>query len=100
MPDPIQPLAGVRVLDLTRFPPGAFVTVLLADLGADVCRVEAPNTRPGMTGVGVGLGRGKRSVAVDLRHERGTELLRRLAGWADVLVENERPGAMDERGFG
>jgi alpha-methylacyl-CoA racemase len=48
----------------------------------------------------IGLDRGKRSAAVDLRHVRGVEVLRILAGWADVLVENERPGAMDERGFG
>jgi alpha-methylacyl-CoA racemase len=92
------PLAGVRVLDLTRFPPGAYCTSLLADLGADVCRVQPPVAGGGF--VSVGLARNKRSVAVDLRHERGNEVLRRLAGWADVLVEAERPGAMDERGFG
>ena len=109
MPEPIAagggphpcaegPLHGVRVLDLTRFPPGGYCTVLLADLGADVCRLQPPNAGPGM--LSVGLGRGKRSVAVDLRHERGVEVLRRLAAWADVVVETERPGAMDERGFG
>ncbi len=96
----LGPLSGVRVLDLTRFPPGAFCTVLLADLGAEVLRVDAPNARPMMGGVGVGLSRGKRSVGVNLRHERGTEVLRRLAGSVDVLVESERPGEMDKRGFG
>jgi alpha-methylacyl-CoA racemase len=96
----MRPLSGVRVLDLTRFPPGAFCTVLLADLGADVCRVETPGANPMMAGIGVGLGRSKRSVGVDLRNPRGLEILRRLAAWADVLVENNRPGELDERGFG
>jgi crotonobetainyl-CoA:carnitine CoA-transferase CaiB-like acyl-CoA transferase len=92
------PLHGLHVLDLTRFPPGGYCTVMLADLGADVCRIESPGTRSPMGWVG--LNRGKRSIGVDLRHPRGVEVLRRLAAWADVLVENERPGAMDERGFG
>jgi alpha-methylacyl-CoA racemase len=92
------PLSDVTVLDLTRLPPGGFATVLLADLGADVIRVESPKGRH-YDGP-IGLNRGKRSVAVDLRHPRGQEVLRRLAAHADVLVENERPGAMDERGFG
>ncbi len=95
-----RPLAGVRVLDLTRFPPGAFCTVLLSDLGADVCRVETPGASPLMSGISVGLGRGKRSVGLDLRNPRALEVLRRLAAWADVLVENNRPGELDERGFG
>jgi alpha-methylacyl-CoA racemase len=51
-------------------------------------------------GVGVGLSRGKRSVALDLRHERGPDVLRRLASWCDVLVENNRPGDMEARGYG
>jgi alpha-methylacyl-CoA racemase len=92
------PLAGVVVLDLTRLPPGAFATVLLADLGATVIRVESPRGR--LFDGPIGLNRGKYSVAVDLRHPRGYEVLRRLVAHADVLIENERPGAMDERGFG
>ncbi len=98
--DHTGPLAGIRVLDLTRFPPGAYCTVLLGDLGAEVCRVDVPGADPRLVGVGVGLSRGKRSVAVDLRHPRGSEVLRKLAGWADVLVENNRPGDLEERGFG
>jgi alpha-methylacyl-CoA racemase len=94
------PLTGVKVLDLTRFPPGAFCTVLLADLGADVCRVETPGSSSEMSGIGVGIGRSKRSVGVDLRNPNGLAILRRLAAWADVLVENNRPGELDERGFG
>jgi crotonobetainyl-CoA:carnitine CoA-transferase CaiB-like acyl-CoA transferase len=92
------PLAGVTVLDLTRLPPGGFCTVLLADLGATVIRVESPKRR--ISDGPVGPDRGKYSVAVDLRHPRGHEALRRLAAHADILIENERPGSMDERGFG
>lgn len=95
-----KPLEGVRVLDLSRFPPGAYCTILLADLGADVIRVEAPGSNPMMGGVGVGLSRGKRSIAIDLRHERGHDVLRRVAGSVDVLVENHRPGDLEQRGFG
>lgn len=98
MTDSAQPLADVTVLDLTRLPPGSFCTVLLADLGATVIRVESPEGRR-FDGP-IGLNRGKYSVAVDLRHPRGHEVLRRLVAHADVLIENERPGAMDERGFG
>lgn len=98
MPDPILPLEGVRVLDLTRLPPGTFCTVLLADLGADIIRVESPKGRTFENAVG--LNRSKRSVAVDLRHPRGLEVLRQLAASVDILVENDRPGVMDERGFG
>src|SRR5579875_3468527 len=95
-----QPLSGVRVLDLSRFPPGAYCTVLLGDLGAEVCRVDAPGADLTRAGIGVGLGRGRRSAAIDLRHPQGPEVLRRVAGWADVLVENNRPGDMEARGYG
>ena len=98
MDSPNLPLSGVRVLDMTRLPPGTFCTVLLADLGAEVIRVESPKGR--LFDGPVGLSRGKRSVAVDLRHPRGPEVLRQLARSVDILVENDRPGAMDERGFG
>jgi len=63
-----------------------------------VIRVESPKGR--MFDGPIGLNRGKYSVAVDLRHPRGHEVLRRLVAHADILIENERPGAMDERGFG
>jgi alpha-methylacyl-CoA racemase len=94
------PLAGTKVLDLGKFPPTAYCTQLLVQLGADVVRVDAPGSNPVLFGQGIGLSAEKRSVALDQRHERGGEVLRRLAGWADVLVENERPGVMDTRGFG
>lgn len=94
------PLAGIRVLDLGRLPPTAYCTRLLAQQGADVCRVDSPGSDPAMFGIGVGLGAGKRSIAVDGRHPGANEVLMRLAGWADAIVENSRPGEMDQRGFG
>ena len=99
-PNGNQALSGVKVLDLTRFPPGQYCTVMLADLGADVVRVDSPGWNPMLAGVGTGIGRAKRSVTIDLRHARATEVLRQLAGWADVVVDNNRPGDLDERGFG
>ncbi len=93
-------LSDVKLLDLTRYPPGQYCTVLLADLGADVVRVDAPGWNPVFGGVGTGIGRAKRSVAIDLRHEHATQVIRRLAGWADVVVDNNRPGDLDQRGFG
>ena len=95
-----QALAGVKVLDLTRFPPGAYCTVLLADLGADVVRIDAPGANTMFFGISTGIGRAKRSVAVDLRHPDATDVLKRLVAWADVVVDNARPGSLDERGYG
>ena len=93
-------LEGIKVLDLTRFPPGAYCTVLLSDLGADVIKVEAPGWVSMMGGVGAGVSRGKRSIALDLRNPSANDVLRRLAGWADVIVENNPPGYFENRGFG
>jgi crotonobetainyl-CoA:carnitine CoA-transferase CaiB-like acyl-CoA transferase len=103
-------LAGVRVLDLTRHIPGPFCTLLLADLGADVIKVEAPPygdpTRAVPPAAGedsaahAALNRGKRSVVVDLRTEEGLAILRRLAARADVLVDGFRPGVLERRGLG
>jgi alpha-methylacyl-CoA racemase len=95
-----QALSGVRVLDLTRFPPGQFCTVMLADLGAGVVRLDSPGWDPMFAGVGTGIGRAKRSVTVDLRNPQATRVLRQLVGWADVVVDNNRPGDLDSRGFG
>jgi alpha-methylacyl-CoA racemase len=103
-------LEGVRVLDLTRYIPGPYCTMLLGDLGADVVKVEEPGlgdpTRalPPVVGsdsaVHASLNRNKRSIAVDLRSETGASVVRRLAATADVLVEAFRPGVMDRRGLG
>jgi crotonobetainyl-CoA:carnitine CoA-transferase CaiB-like acyl-CoA transferase len=101
-PPNVGPLAGVRVIDLTRFPPGAYCTVMLADLGAEIVHVEPPSAagRRSTGAEGVGLSRGKRSITLDQRQPAAAEILRRLAASADVLVENAVPGQMDRRGFG
>jgi len=85
------PLAGIHVLDLTRLYPGAYATLLLADLGADVVKVEERDRGDYLRDLDGGgqfeaLNRGKRSLAIDLKSPRGPELLRRLCARADVLV--------------
>ena len=108
---PRPPLDGVRVLDLTRVLAGPFGTQLLADLGADVVKVERPDggddTRAfGPPFVGgestyfMSVNRGKRSVVLDLKSAAGRETVRALALRADVLVENFRPGVLDRLGLG
>jgi len=101
------PLAGVRVLDLTRYLAGPFCTMLLADQGADVVKVEALRGRefrpPGAardTYFFLSSNRGKRSLALDLANARGRELLHSLLGRFDVVVENFRPGVMEALGLG
>ena len=104
------PLDGIRVLDLTRLLPGAFCTMLLADLGADVIKVEEPETGDymrwtpplvdGRSALFDTLNRKKRSVALDLKSERGRDVLLRLVETAGVLVEGNRPGVMDRLGLG
>lgn len=102
MDQPLQPLAGIRVLDFTAVPPGGACTTLLADLGADVVRIESPKLKgkPSTIFGQVAISRGKRSMTLDQRHEHAPGILRRLAASADVVVENARPGAMEQRGFG
>ncbi len=65
-----------------------------------MCRVDVPGSDPAMFGIGTGLGAGKRSIALDARHPRRVEVLRKLCAWADVVVDNSRPGDLEERGFG
>ena len=102
-------LAGVRVVDLTRYIPGPYATMTLADLGADVVKIEPREGDPirafppavgEESAAHAGLNRGKRSVAVDLRTEEGASVVRRLAGQADVFVEGFRPGVLARRGLG
>ena len=104
-----MPLTGLKVLDLTRVVSGPFCTMLLADLGADVVKIEAPDGDPsrvtGIMGKGenpyfVNLNRNKRTITVDMKQEEGKEIVRRLAKRSDVLVENFRPGVMDRLGLG
>lgn len=102
-------LTGTRVLDLTRVLAGPFCTALLADLGAEVIKIETPGgddyrhvppVADGTGGLFRLLNRGKKSVALDLRSDRGREIVGRLARSSDILVENFRPGVMDSMGLG
>jgi formyl-CoA transferase/CoA:oxalate CoA-transferase len=104
------PLSGLRILDLSRVLSGPFATMTLADLGAEVVKVERPgegdDTRtfgpPFMDGVStyfLSVNRGKQSICLDLKAEEDRGLLRRLAAKADVLVENFRPGVMARLGL-
>jgi crotonobetainyl-CoA:carnitine CoA-transferase CaiB-like acyl-CoA transferase len=104
------PLAGVTVLDLTRLLPGGYCTLLLADLGADVVKVEEPGRGDyirgsppfvgGESAAHRALNRGKRSITLNLKSEEGAGMLRRLVPSADVVVESFRPGVMDRLGVG
>jgi crotonobetainyl-CoA:carnitine CoA-transferase CaiB-like acyl-CoA transferase len=104
------PLSGCRILDLSRVLAGPLATQVLGDLGADVIKIERPgqgdDTRHwGPPFVGddavyyLALNRNKRSVALDLRSHEGVEAIRRLAASSDVLIENFRPGLMNEFGL-
>jgi crotonobetainyl-CoA:carnitine CoA-transferase CaiB-like acyl-CoA transferase len=105
------PLEGVRVLDLSRVLAGPYATMVLADLGADVIKVEHPergdDTRHwgppfagGEAAYFLSVNRNKRSIGVDLKTEEGLERIKRLAAGADVLIENLRRGALERFGLG
>jgi crotonobetainyl-CoA:carnitine CoA-transferase CaiB-like acyl-CoA transferase len=104
------PLSGVRVVDLTAMVMGPYCTQMMADMGADVIKIESPdgdNTRyisvgpvPGMSGVFVNVNRGKRSVALDLRSEAGKTALRGITQRADVFIHSMRSKAIAKLGFG
>ena len=101
-----MPLAGIRVLDLGQVYQGPYAGFLLAQAGADVVKVEPPRGEPlrrreahgGPPSFPLAFLNTKRSVTCDLKQEEGRELLRRLAGVADVLIENFAPGVMDRLG--
>jgi crotonobetainyl-CoA:carnitine CoA-transferase CaiB-like acyl-CoA transferase len=103
-------LEGVRILDLSRLLPGPFLTMILADMGADVVKIEAPNVgdylramppaRDGMAGRFLAVNRNKRSLVLDLKTERGKDAFLRMVEKADVVVESFRPGVMDRLGVG
>lgn len=105
-----KPLAGVRVLDLTRLLPGAMATLHLADMGADVVKIEDTDAgdysrtmgrvREGMSDSFRMLNRNKRAMRLDLKQARGREAFLRLAGRADVVVESFRPGVAARLGVG
>ncbi|MFM8580898.1 MAG: CaiB/BaiF CoA transferase family protein [Planctomycetaceae bacterium] len=104
------PLAGLRVLDLSRVLAGPFCTMQLADLGAEVIKVERPGTGDetrlwgppfvgGESAYFLCCNRNKRSLTLELATPAGRQVLSRLLGWADVLVENFVPGTLDRWGF-
>src|SRR5918911_393646 len=100
------PLAGIRVVEVGNFMAAPFCTLQLADLGADVIKVENPDggdqvrtTAPFLQGESssfVRLNRNKRSLALDLKSLEGKDIFRKLIAGADVLVENLRPGTMKD----
>ena len=101
------PLAGLRVVELAGIGPGPHACMILADLGADVVRVDRPQARPSVEGsdgadrVGTDLlARGRPSVALDLKHPAAVETVLRLVADADVLVEGMRPGTTERLGLG
>ena len=106
----MQPLAGVRVLDLTRLLPGPFATLTLADLGAQVDKIEDAGSGDytrvgvpqvaGMSAAFHALNRGKRSAVIDLKNPGGPAVLKRLARHYDVLFEQFRPGVLDRLSVG
>ncbi|MCE1237900.1 MAG: CoA transferase [Hyphomicrobiales bacterium] len=94
------PLAGLKVLEFAGLGPAPFACMVLADLGADVVRIDRGGG-PGLLGLDRDLlDRGRRSVVLDLKSEAGLATARRLAGVADVLVEGFRPGVMERLGLG
>jgi len=103
------PLTGIRVLDLSRLLPGPYCTSLLADLGAEVIKIETPGagdysrmipTDLGGDGTFQAVNRNKKSVALNYRNARGLQVLLRLASAVDVVVEGFRPGAAARWGLG
>ena len=104
------PLSGITIIDLTRVLAGPYCTMVLADLGARVIKVEAPGIGDdsrrygpfvnGKSAYFMAMNRGKESIALDLKLDSDRRILERLLEEADVLVENFRPGAMERLGYG
>lgn len=108
-PTPTGPLAGLLVADFSRILAGPYATMLLADLGAEVVKVEGPRgddtrtwmppVRDGVSTYYLGINRNKRSIALDLKDPDDLAVAQQLAGRADVLIENMRPGGMARFGL-
>lgn len=103
------PLEGVRVLDLSQIVSGPMAAAMLGEQGADVIKLESPGGDPvrsmgpkkgDVSAMFVAVNRGKRGVVADVKTPEGAALLAQLIGWADVLIENFRPGTMARLGFG
>ena len=97
-PDQQPPLNGIRVLDMSRFQPGAYLTRMLAELGAVVIKVEAPGRGSPERGIDFtvsSLHHSKRSLALDVRNPASLPVLERLVACADVVIESAAPGSLD-----
>jgi crotonobetainyl-CoA:carnitine CoA-transferase CaiB-like acyl-CoA transferase len=104
------PLAGIRIIDMTTMLSGPWAAMILADQGADVIKVEVPdsgdhvrslgNQRAGMSAMFLNINRNKRSVTIDVKNPRGREIVLDLAKGADVFMQNFRPGVVDRLGVG
>jgi crotonobetainyl-CoA:carnitine CoA-transferase CaiB-like acyl-CoA transferase len=106
----MKPLEGIKVLDLTRVLAGPFCTMILADMGAEVIKIEQPgrgdDTREfgppfqkGESAYFLSINRNKKSITLDIKSDNGREIIRRLIQRSDILVENFRPGALKKLGF-
>jgi crotonobetainyl-CoA:carnitine CoA-transferase CaiB-like acyl-CoA transferase len=105
-----QTLEGIRVLDLAPLLPGSLCTQMLADLGAEIIKIESPNggdnfrTAPPLVGTTGSffhiVNRNKKGMKLDLKHPRGREVFLRMARESDVIIENFRPGTMQQMGLG
>ncbi len=103
------PLSGIKVLDLTRVLAGPYATMILSDLGAEVIKIEQPeigdesrNFGPFKNGFSLyfmSVNRGKRSITLDLKTDRGKDIFKQLVKQSDILVENFRPGTMKKLGL-
>ena len=103
------PLAGIKVVELSQIVSGPMAAAMLADQGAEVIKVESPGGDPvrsmgpakgDLSAMFIAVNRGKKGICIDIKTAQGAEILNRLIAWADVLVENFRPGTMDRLGFG
>ncbi|MGN1385307.1 MAG: CaiB/BaiF CoA transferase family protein [Bacillus sp. (in: firmicutes)] len=103
-------LSGIKVLDLSRLLPGPYCTLMMADYGAEVIKVEEPEVgdyirwrKPAINGIGarhLTINRNKKSIELNLKSEAGQEIFKKLAADADVILESFRPGVMDRLGIG
>src|SRR3954468_23238995 len=107
---PATPLEGIRVLDFSHALAGPYCTLLLADYGAEIYKLEprsgdmgrgwGPPFAKGESSFFLGLNRGKRGISIDLKHPEGLDLCMRLIDKMDVLIENFRVGALERIGLG
>ena len=105
-----KPLKGIKILDFTRVLAGPYCAMMLCDMGAEVIKVERPGIGDdarlfgpfikGESGYYMSLNRGKKSITLNLKHEDGKKIVKRLIKKVDVVLENFRPGTMDKLGFG